>query len=186
MPINLPAPGFRDTANEYQFGGDCRRFDCCRLSNLHITVKSLLDLRLSALSFHDSSVPGLEATSAGMGLPYSAKDTCTRSSVYDQLNHQKTRQAKAIKLRRIQINIVIITILNNGDNAHQTGHTALQRAAAGGHLDIARLLVTQGASLDHQDELVTYDDDGDFIQLAMRFWEFLVFCLHHYKRAVWC
>ena len=36
----------------------------------------------------------------------------------------------------------------------QTGHTALQRAAAGGHLDIARLLVTQGASLDHQDELV--------------------------------
>ena len=31
----------------------------------------------------------------------------------------------------------------------------MQRAAAGGHLDIARLLVTQGASLDHQDELVS-------------------------------
>ena len=42
----------------------------------------------------------------------------------------------------------------NHDNPPQTGHTALQRAAAGGHLDIARLLVTQGASLDHQDELV--------------------------------
>ena len=48
----------------------------------------------------------------------------------------------------------------------QTGHTALQRAAAGGHLDIARLLVTQGASLDHQDELVIRTD-GDFMQLAM-------------------
>ena len=36
----------------------------------------------------------------------------------------------------------------------QTGHTALQRAAAGGHLEIAKLLITQGASLDHQDELV--------------------------------
>ena len=31
----------------------------------------------------------------------------------------------------------------------------MQRAAAGGHLDVARLLVTQGASLDHQDELVS-------------------------------
>ena len=50
----------------------------------------------------------------------------------------------------------------------QTGHTALQRAAAGGHLDIARLLVTQGASLDHQDELVhSWDVDCDFMQLAV-------------------
>ena len=30
-----------------------------------------------------------------------------------------------------------------------TGHTALQRAAAGGHLDIVKLLINQGASLDH-------------------------------------
>ena len=45
--------------------------------------------------------------------------------------------------------------IENHDNPPQTGHTALQRAAAGGHLDIARLLVTQGASLDHQDELVS-------------------------------
>ena len=45
--------------------------------------------------------------------------------------------------------------VENHDNPPQTGHTALQRAAAGGHLDIARLLVTQGASLDHQDELVS-------------------------------
>ena len=53
--------------------------------------------------------------------------------------------------------------IENHDNTPQTGHTALQRAAAGGHLDIARLLVTQGASLDHQDELVRYtraDVDG--------------------------
>ena len=35
----------------------------------------------------------------------------------------------------------------------QTGHTALQRAAAGGHLEVVELLVQQGASLDHQDEL---------------------------------
>ena len=45
--------------------------------------------------------------------------------------------------------------IKNHYNPPQTGHTALQRAAAGGHLDIARLLVTQGASLDHQDELVS-------------------------------
>ena len=45
--------------------------------------------------------------------------------------------------------------IENHDNPPETGHTALQRAAAGGHLDIARLLVTQGASLDHQDELVS-------------------------------
>ena len=56
--------------------------------------------------------------------------------------------------------------IENHDNTPQTGHTALQRAAAGGHLDIARLLVTQGASLDHQDELVRLrradiDRDGD-------------------------
>ena len=58
--------------------------------------------------------------------------------------------------------------IENHDNPPQTGHTALQRAAAGGHLDIARLLVTQGASLDHQDELVRLrradvggDGDGD-------------------------
>ena len=35
----------------------------------------------------------------------------------------------------------------------QTGHTALQRAAGGGHLKMVEVLVQQGASLDHQDEL---------------------------------
>ena len=37
----------------------------------------------------------------------------------------------------------------------QTGHTALQRAAAEGHLDIVKQLVKQGASVDHQDEVVS-------------------------------
>ena len=57
-------------ANEYQFVGDCRRFDCRGLLNLHITVKSLLDLRLSALSFHDSSVPGPGLVDAGIELHF--------------------------------------------------------------------------------------------------------------------
>ena len=39
--------------------------------------------------------------------------------------------------------------------AFQTGHTALQRAAAGGHLTIVTSLLSQGASLDHQDEMVS-------------------------------
>ena len=53
----------------------------------------------------------------------------------------------------------------------QTGHTALQRAAAGGHLEIAKLLITQGASLDHQDELVRLTYNSFFsmgTQLYMR------------------
>ena len=111
MPINLPAPGFRDTANEYQFGGDCRRFDCRGLLNLHITVKSLLDRRLSALSFHDSSVPPLVAADMELQCTverHSQSTTCTRSSVYDQLNHQKAKQAKAIKIRSIIIVIIKI------------------------------------------------------------------------------
>ena len=38
----------------------------------------------------------------------------------------------------------------------QTGHTALQRAAAEGHVDIVKQLVKQGASVDHQDEVVSW------------------------------
>ena len=37
----------------------------------------------------------------------------------------------------------------------QTGHTALQRAAAEGHVDIVKQLVKQGAAVDHQDEVVS-------------------------------
>ena len=37
----------------------------------------------------------------------------------------------------------------------QTGHTALQRAAAEGHVDIVKHLIKQGASVDHQDEVVS-------------------------------
>ena len=89
MPINLRPSGFRDTANEYQFGGDCRRFDCCRLLNLHITVKSLLDLGRSAMSFHDSSVPGLVA--ADMELQCSTVERHNTPLVQD---HQSVSSAK--------------------------------------------------------------------------------------------
>ena len=47
-------------------------------------------------------------------------------------------------------------------NHDQTGHTALQRAAAEGHVEIVKQLVKQGASVDHQDEVVRqYDVDDD-------------------------
>ena len=51
----------------------------------------------------------------------------------------------------------------NHHNHDQTGHTALQRAAAEGHVEIVKQLVKQGASVDHQDEVVSGldDDDGD-------------------------
>ena len=37
----------------------------------------------------------------------------------------------------------------------QTGHTALQRAAAEGHLEIVKTLLENGISVDHQDEVVS-------------------------------
>ena len=37
----------------------------------------------------------------------------------------------------------------------QSGHTALQKAAAEGHVEIVRQLLKQGASVDHQDEVVS-------------------------------
>ena len=37
----------------------------------------------------------------------------------------------------------------------QCGHTALQRAAGGGHLEIVKLLLSHGATVDHQDEVVS-------------------------------
>ena len=62
----------------------------------------------------------------------------------------------------ITINIISVTttiISDHHDNA-QTGHTALQRAAAEGHVDIVKQLVKQGASVDHQDEVVSVDRDN--------------------------
>ena len=38
----------------------------------------------------------------------------------------------------------------------QTGHTALQRAAAEGHLEIVKTLLENGISVDHQDEVVSF------------------------------
>ena len=37
----------------------------------------------------------------------------------------------------------------------QTGHSALQRAAAEGHLEVVKHLVGRGAAVDHQDEVVS-------------------------------
>ena len=37
----------------------------------------------------------------------------------------------------------------------QSGHTALQKAASEGHVDIVSQLLKQGASVDHQDEVVS-------------------------------
>ena len=64
------------------------------------------------------------------------------------------------------INIISVTtiIINDHHDNDQTGHTALQRAAAEGHVDIVKQLVKQGASVDHQDEVVSDDcdkHDGD-------------------------
>ena len=36
----------------------------------------------------------------------------------------------------------------------QTGHTALQRAAAEGHTDVVQHLLERGSPVDHQDEVV--------------------------------
>ena len=38
----------------------------------------------------------------------------------------------------------------------QTGHTALQRAGAEGHLEIVKTLLENGISVDHQDEVVRF------------------------------
>ena len=37
----------------------------------------------------------------------------------------------------------------------QTGHSALQRAAAEGHVEVVKHLVGRGAAVDHQDEVVS-------------------------------
>ena len=38
----------------------------------------------------------------------------------------------------------------------QTGHTALQRAAAEGHVPVIKTLLENGVSVDHQDEVVRF------------------------------
>ena len=40
-------------------------------------------------------------------------------------------------------------------SSFQTGHSALQRAAAEGHLEVVKHLVGRGAAVDHQDEVVS-------------------------------
>ena len=45
----------------------------------------------------------------------------------------------------------------------QTGHTALQRAAAEGHLEVVKHLVARGAAVDHQDEMVRGRDGIAFL-----------------------
>lgn len=38
----------------------------------------------------------------------------------------------------------------------QTGHTALQRAAAEGHTEVVKHLLERGSPVDHQDEVVSH------------------------------
>ena len=40
----------------------------------------------------------------------------------------------------------------------QTGHTALQRAAAEGHLEVVKHLIGRGSPVDHQDDVVSQND----------------------------
>ena len=49
---------------------------------------------------------------------------------------------------------ILHTMLNNGPFLFQTGHTALQRAAAEGHVSTIKTLLENGVSVDHQDEVV--------------------------------
>ena len=37
----------------------------------------------------------------------------------------------------------------------QTGHTALQRSSAEGHIEVTKHLISRGAAIDHQDEVVS-------------------------------
>ena len=56
--------------------------------------------------------------------------------------------------------VIVGAILNNPGSPFQSGHTPLQKAAAEGHLDIVKQLLKQGASVDHQDEVVS---DGKYL-----------------------
>ena len=49
----------------------------------------------------------------------------------------------------------------------QTGHTALQRAAAEGHLEIVKTLLENGVSVDHQDEVVSINYPHFLIEKAL-------------------
>ena len=50
----------------------------------------------------------------------------------------------------------------------QSGHTALQKAAAEGHIDIVKQLLKQGASVDHQDEVVSGENIFESIWLLVK------------------
>ena len=55
----------------------------------------------------------------------------------------------------------------------QTGHTALQRAAAEGHVDVIKTLLDNGISVDHQDEVVS-----GFVRVRIGLLRFLIFLKH--------
>ena len=67
--------------------------------------------------------------------------------------------AKFSTLKGICINASLMTLsvilYSHNSLPFQTGHTALQRAAAEGHLEIIKTLVKNGVSVDHQDEVVS-------------------------------
>ena len=55
----------------------------------------------------------------------------------------------------LELYIHIRILINCTFSLLQTGHSALQRAAAEGHLEVVKHLVGRGAAVDHQDEVVS-------------------------------
>ena len=49
----------------------------------------------------------------------------------------------------------------------QTGHTALQRASAEGHVPIIKTLLENGVSVDHQDEVVGFNVSKNLVVFVL-------------------
>ena len=68
--------------------------------------------------------------------------------------HSGVKPAKFNAFSRKKNFFDLVTHLGSFFLHFQTGHTPLQRACAEGHLEAAKHLVSRGANVDHQDEVV--------------------------------